>query len=166
MRRWTVRHWLWFAGVVAVVAVAAGFFFYTTVQRPLWDQERLAARTAVRETPMVLVERTALSHGEQAFVIVFGTDGEAKPLIAWVGEEGVVHYAYTEEATTEDEIAARWRAAHPEARLIRIVPGVLRGMYVWEVYYDQKEEGGSRKYYDYYRFEDGELLTTYTLTLR
>jgi uncharacterized protein YpmB len=167
MRSWTLRHWIWFACFVILFAAAACFFAYTTVQRPLWNQESRAVRAALRETPMEHAERTALSHGERAFVIVYGLDEEEKSLIAWVGEEGVEHFAYPEEATSEEEIAERWRAAHPEARLIRIVPGMLRGEYVWEVYYDQKEEPkGSRKYYDYYRFEDGDLLTTYTLTLR
>lgn len=166
MRKNKWKYWVWGAVAIVVTALVSVFYYYTTVQRPWWDTEKRAVRAALDRTPMEEAERTALSNSEESFVIVYGTDGENRPLIAWV--ESVtedVYYAYPDQGTTEEQIRNRWRNAHPDARLIRIVPSLMRGEVAWEVFYEQEVEGGKRKYYDYYRFEDGELLVTYTLTL-
>jgi uncharacterized protein YpmB len=164
MRNWGMRHWIWSLIGAAVLAVTVFFFYYTTVQRPLWDQEKHAARTVLQHTPMEKVTHTELSHSEEAFTIVYGQDAQDQSLIAWSGNEKI-NYIYAHEGETEAEIEYAWRESHPDAELIRIVPSLYRSEYAWEVYYEEAGETGKRKYYDYYRFEDGELLNTYTMTL-
>jgi len=166
MRDWKLRHWLLGAGLLVALLTVALFFYYSTVQRPLWDLKKQAVRTALKETPLERAERTELSHSEQAYVIVYGVDAESEAIIVWVSGEGDTHYAYTGNGTDEAQILEKWRSAHPDGELIRIVPSVLRDEYAWEIYYEKKEPRGVRKYYDYYRFEDGEWLNTYTLTLQ
>lgn len=168
MRSWGLRQWVW-TGIGGILLLTVIFFlYYTTVQRPLWDQRSQAIREAMEHTPLDTAERVELSHGEQSFRIVFGEDESGQSLIAWVGEETAseeIHYAYVDEGETEAEIIHAWQEANPQGKLIRIVPGQLKEQYVWEVLYEVQQEEGTRRYYDYYRFEDGEHVTTYTMSL-
>lgn len=168
MQSWGVRQWVWLGVGFILLLTAIFFFYYTTVQRPLWDLRSQAIREAKEYTPLKTAERVELSRGQQAFRIVYGQDESGQSLIAWVGEDAdpeSIHYAYVDEGESEAEVIHAWQQANPKGELIRIVPSLLKEQYVWEVLYEVKQEEGTRRYYDYYRFEDGEHITTYTMSL-
>jgi uncharacterized protein YpmB len=154
--------WLCAAVVVAVVLAAA--LYYMAVQRPLWNERERAARLALSETPLESIDRTYVFNGEASYQVMIGKDRDGREWIVWVDDEGGVLTAAMDEGISEQEVRNLLRERHPEADVLRAVPGFKDGETVWEVYYRQRDkEGGTRLYYDYYRFRDGEWLETYTL---
>lgn len=174
MKGWRLRQWSWSVGVSLMFVLILLFFYYTTIQRPLWDQRKQAIRDSIEQTPLVHAESAELSHSELGHMIVYGVDENDEKLIVWTladmtESDDIEHveqisYRYISEGVTEEQIESIWTHEHPEARLIRITPSWYDDMHAWEVFYEQTVQDGTRAYYDYYRFDDGQLLTTYTLT--
>lgn len=52
---------------------------------------------------------------------------------------------------SRDDMIGRFEAELPDAKLIRILPGVYGSQYVWQIYYEQ----GGIKYYRFYGLKDG-----------
>jgi len=161
-KRWALRIALGAVATAAVVAVF-GSRFYQTVQAPY--------RTALAEAEREAAERLRLEHvtsverfvGDRPYSVVFATYGD-EDVVVWMWDEGT-HMERLADGTTREEIKAIALAEQPAKRLLRIAPGRLNGAFVWEVFYSLEEEGGTRKYYDYYAFADGRKLETYRLAL-
>lgn len=77
----------------------------------------------------------------------------------------VVHAAYESEGSNRNLLSIKMREKEPDVHIIRMTPGKYKADWVWEVYY-KKSKQDKRTYYDYYRFSDGELLTTLTMGLK
>lgn len=154
----------WLSAAAVVALVLAAVLYYMAVQRPLWDGRDRAARLALSETPVETIDKKYVFNGETSYHVIIGKDKDGREWIVWVDEEGGVLTAATDEGVSEQEVRKLLRQRRPDAEVIRIVPGFKDGETVWEVYYRQREQdGGTRRYYDYYRFRDGEWLETYTL---
>jgi uncharacterized protein YpmB len=150
-------------GILASIAAAFCFFFWS-VHDQEWSRRSMAAEAVTASTYMTNVERVETFVGDKTYSIVFGKDGEGKDAIAWVDlEEETVHLEYAANGISEAEAREKVKAAHPESEILRATPGVWDGVYLWEVFYRLKEEDGSRYYYDYYRFTDGEKIDTWRL---
>jgi len=151
------------AAAVLVVLAAAGLY-YRAIQGGHYEQIEQARRTALNETPLVRAERVWRFAGDDVYYVVAGPDGEGRPLLVWVGPESVtVHSAVY--GISGEEAAERTKRRAGDAAILRTVPGMLDGEPVWEVFYERKEDGGVRRYYDYYRFSDGALLDTLRLNV-
>lgn len=159
--RWKV----WSSLVVAVGAIVfAVIWYYNFIQGPLREQQQTARNLAVEQTAITEVTDVESFAGADSYQIVFGTDDKGEDWIVWVGEEEI-HAEKADDGWASNQIRLMMQEKEPDAQLIRIVPGVWQDEYVWEVYYQKREEKGRRNYYDYYRFRDGDKLTSLRLSL-
>lgn len=61
---------------------------------------------------------------------------------------------------SEAQIRNRFSSEVPAGEIKRIMPGVVNGIYVWQVYY----KDGTHNHYRFYRFSNGEQVDlVYTL---
>ncbi|HEY0827631.1 MAG TPA: hypothetical protein VGE40_06020, partial [Bacilli bacterium] len=65
---------------------------------------------------------------------------------------------------SKQQVEVKVLRQEPKADLIRIVPGTLNNDYVWEAFYKKLEKDGTRYYYTYYKFTDGQHIDTYKLS--
>ncbi|GIQ67598.1 hypothetical protein DUZ99_11035 [Xylanibacillus composti] len=159
--RWKV----WSAVIAAAAAILfAVVWYYNLIQRPLWDEQQAARKLALEQTPITEITSIETFSGAESYQIVFGTDEAGTEWIVWAGKEEL-HAEKADDGWARNQIRLMMQENEPEAELIRIVPGVWKDEYVWEVYYLKRESRGKRHYYDYYRFSDGEKLTTLRLSL-
>jgi uncharacterized protein YpmB len=153
------------AGLVLVGVVL--FRFYLAVQNEEWDSHALASQTVTQSTYIKQVTRVETFRGELPYTIVFGLDEAGQEGVAWVGEQPEdVHMEYLGNGGGMTEAAIREivKQRGADVEIERILPGKLDDELVWEVFYKRKEEGGSRFYYDYYRFMDGTEIDTWKLS--
>ncbi len=160
--------------LIIFVLLGLGLFFfiiqhvYSSLLRETWKEQNEAMQIALNETEMMKVEKAEPFHFEKSFIIVFGENIDEQEMIAWVDLEKrqVIHFEYTENGYNHNLIKLKIRESNPEVRILRMTPGQYREDWVWEVWYKKGEDEGERTYYDYYRFSDGELLTTLTMHMR
>ncbi len=165
----TSRRRMWKALAVAIVsAVALGLFgsrFYQTVQEPHWSALSRAQADALERLNLSRVDSVERFVGDQPYSIVFGADADGEDVAVWMwGEEGL-HIERQSDGLSRDEVKALALKERPGMQLLRIAPGKLGETYVWEVFSSVREQGGTRKYYDYYAFRDGAKVETYRLAL-
>jgi uncharacterized protein YpmB len=158
---------IWFISGVAVVVAAAGglIWLYRSIHMEEWRTEAAVIETVTSSTYLQKVSHAAAFHGDDPYTIVYGEDPDGLPMIAWVSEEGV-HSKYTKDGITEQDARNRVMASHPDADILRVLPGVLNKVYVWEVFYRKEIAQGIQHYYDYYRFEDGHYIETYKMAVQ
>lgn len=160
--------------LIIIVLLGLGLFLfiiqyvYSSILGDTWNEQNDAMQIALNETEMMKVEKAEPFHFEKSYIIVFGENIEKQAMIAWVDleERQVVHFEYTKDGYNENLLKLKIRETDPEVRILRMTPGQFREEWVWEVWYQKGEKQGDRTYYDYYRFSDGELLTTLTMHTR
>ncbi|WP_127588204.1 cell wall elongation regulator TseB-like domain-containing protein [Paenibacillus koleovorans] len=151
---------------LVIILIVLLFRFYLGVQREEWDTYAAAAQTVTENTYLSSVQRIATFQGEATYKIVFGTDEEGREGVAWVGRDSV-HMEYLggqDGGLTEAQIREKVLQKGADFEIERILPGILDGVYVWEAFYKRAEDGGTRYYYDYYRFNDGAEIDTWKLS--
>ncbi|PYI54871.1 DUF5590 domain-containing protein [Paenibacillus flagellatus] len=151
------------AAAVLVASVVALVIFYRTIHNEEWDMRSAAIATVTSSTYMKSVDRVESFVGEKAYMIAFGKDAEGKDAIAWV-DGGEAHMEYADAGISEDEAKRKVTGQNPANEVLRALPGVLNGTYLWEVLYKRREDDGERYYYGYYRFDNGEELDTWRLS--
>ncbi|MEF3301753.1 cell wall elongation regulator TseB-like domain-containing protein [Paenibacillus sp. GYB003] len=150
----------------ALVLIAAALvLLYRTIHGEEWDKRADAVTTVTYSTYIRTVDRVETFVGDAPYRIVFGKDAEGRPAIAWVGDDGT-HMEYESAGVSEAAIREKVMAQNADNDILRILPGVLDGTYVWEALYKRKEEDGTRYYYGYYRFDNGAEIDTWRMTKR
>jgi uncharacterized protein YpmB len=159
------KHWIigGSAGVVLVLILL--YQFYTTVHEGQWLIEEGSIETVTSSTYMRHVNQTFAYHGDKPYTIVYGTDPDERPMIAWVSAEGA-HAEYESDGITATEVRDKVLAQAADAEIMRISPGVYDGVYVWEVFYKRNVEQGVQHFYDYYRFQDGHYIETLKMAIQ
>lgn len=151
---------------VAIAATAVLIVVLILYFRAIYNDEwalRAAAKQAV--TDATYIDRVERFAGEKEYHILFGSDANGRQTISWT-DGTASHTEYADAGISEEQVRQRVIARHPDNEPIRIVPGVLDGVYVWEAFYKRKEEDGTRYFYDYYRFDNGAEIDTWRLSKR
>jgi uncharacterized protein YpmB len=150
--------------VLAVFALLLGLYIFAdSIIAKEWDDKREAVRRAYKESMLVKADRVEPFVGAEPYIIVFGQDKLGKKMIVWVSETSI-HSEYEADGITADGVTEKVKASAPDTKIMRITPGTLEEDYVWEVYYQRKQEDGKTgSFYEYYRFSDGTYLDTYRL---
>lgn len=155
---------IWFVCSV-VILIGLTSWFYTTIQQPLWQEREAARQLILQQSKLDQINEILPFIEEDKYYIATGTDQEGRSMVVWVKEDEV-YEAYTADNYSATLVRQQLLEEEPAANIIRLVPGVYQNEYAWEVYYEKEEEDGSRRYYTYYRFRDGEKLDTYRLPLQ
>lgn len=156
------RFW-WVFGIVSFFLFLLAFgMSYRAVQLPYWQLEDKAVRQALAETELAEAEGVERFVWDEEYQIVYGNNAAGRDMIVWIGDSGI-HSEYVEDGLSAGEVRRLFRSREPQAEVIKLVPGAWRGEWIWEVFYRKAEDKGTRHYYDFYRFYDGEHLMTYSL---
>lgn len=163
------------AGVLLAAIAASVLIYYNTVQTPFWTTERTIKAQAVEAAALTSV--TAITKhvwdkqtwvvegqneaGEDLFVFINPPEEEQADAEALVAE-GTEQVVKASESARKADIKARFLQANPDAVVKRIMPGMLDGQLVWEVFY-MLDENVNKYFYEFYTFREGTLLTTYRL---
>lgn len=149
------------AAALVLLLVGAGFY-YRAIQKDHYAQLEEARRAALEQTDMAVIEDMWRFAGDDVCYVAYGTDAEDRALYVWI-RAGEAAAFPADSGIGGDEAAERTKQAAGDADILRVVPGMLDGEPVWEVFYEREEESGVRRYYDYYRFRDGTLVDTLRL---
>ena len=158
-RRWTVL------GILALVLILLLLNLYMQwVQSGYRQEEQAAERTAKAETGLAEVTKADKFVWEETAWVFQGTDQAGERLFVWVTGKGA-EAVKADDGYPRAQLKADVLRELPDAKLIRIRPGLVDGKKVWEVYYS-RELNVKRHYYAFYGFEDGRNIVTYTLPVR
>jgi uncharacterized protein YpmB len=137
--------------------------FFQTIQAGAWSEESQAVETAYKKTIMTKATKVETFVNAKIFKIVYGEDAIGQQLIVWISDLGV-HTEYVADGLQDKDLRTQFAKKEPTAKLLRILPGKFKDMYVWELYYKKPGESGRQTYYyDYINFKNGTLLDTYNL---
>lgn len=162
---------MWKKIIVAVLAalivmLSAAGLYYRAIQRDHYDRIDQASQLALAQTDLTSIGKVERYAGDEVYYVVSGTDDGGQPLLVWVTDAKTTVQSAVY-GITGDEAAERTRKQYGDGvHILRVVPGMLADEPVWEVYYERNEGDGIRRYYDYYRFQDGEKLDTWRLNLQ
>lgn len=160
MRKWTLSIII---GVLLCILILLSWLYYTA-KDDFADAERTAIRWALELTSMTEVDHVEYFAGATNFTIVFGNNDIGEPLIVWVNDERI-HEEMASDGVVKSTIRKRVIERHGTVDFVHITPGELGDQWVWEVFYKKQDTQGTRHYYDYYTFKDGQWIDTYTLNL-
>lgn len=139
-------------------------FIYKSIFDEHWNERDEAIEKAYEQTELVKASDAELFSYEQAFTIVYGEDSEDKELIVWVGEEDI-HSEYATDGVNKNLLKLKMKEKQPDIEIIKMTPGKYKADWCWEVLYEKEIDGLKHTYYGYYRFSDGEPLTTLRMSV-
>lgn len=151
--------------LLLVLITVALVFFYRTIHGEEWARREAAAKSVTEHTYMATIDRVESFVGEKPYMIVFGKDAVGKEAIYWVDGNNV-HMEYASAGIAESDVRQKVSEQNGDNEIVRVLPGVLNGTYVWEVFYKRTEDDGTRHYYGYYRFDNGAEIDTWRLSKR
>jgi uncharacterized protein YpmB len=134
------------------------------VQGKNWDEKAAAVEKAYEKTILAKATKVESFYGDGPLQIVFGEDKLGHKVIVWVSDKDA-HAEMADEAFTEQQVRETMHKKDPSLELLRVMPGIVEGKYVWEVFYKKTLDSGTRYFYDYYTFQDGTYIDTYRLSL-
>jgi len=147
--------------VVGIILVLVGLnFYYRYVQGPFWDEQKIAEAKAIDTGKLQEATDASKYVWDEPIWIVMGKDAEDEEAVVWLLPTEPLVYKQ-KNGVTEDSIKEAFRQEKPDASIEHVKLGFIHGEAVWEIFYTRKESGSF--FYDFYRFGDGSLLTTYNL---
>ncbi|QDH19478.1 DUF5590 domain-containing protein [Saccharibacillus brassicae] len=151
--------------LVVLILLAGAYLYYMLSMQGRTDERNAAIASARTQGQLTEIERAdKWVWGENSiFWVVQGTTAS--------GEEQYVWLKYTPEGTpaagenafrsmpvagtiTREDMWDRAEAQLPDAKLIRMLPGVYGNQYVWQVFYEQQDT----HYYRFYSLKDGSAV--------
>ncbi|OWR29152.1 hypothetical protein CDO73_15920 [Saccharibacillus sp. O23] len=149
--------------VLIVLILLSGAYLYYMVSMQGRTSERDAAIARAREQAnLTEVSRTDkwVWGDNSIFWVVQGTTAAGQEEYVWLkykddgtpveGQNSVLVLPLAG-TVSRDDMIARFEAELPDAKLIRILPGIYGNQYVWQIFYKQ----GDMRYYRFYGLKDG-----------
>ncbi|NMO98007.1 DUF5590 domain-containing protein [Paenibacillus lemnae] len=144
-----------------LLALLAVQIYYSDVMSGIWDEERAAVQTARQHGGLGKVQKTYHSvwDKDSIYWVAAGQDGEGQDIMVWIkftedgkpAGEQAVHAERISDGTSEQQIMSLIDRDLPGAEILRLLPGMYDGEYVWQLHY--KNEKGT--HYRFFRFQDG-----------
>ena|GEM_PF-260056 len=156
----------WVVLVVTLLLLAFLIFnlWYRSIHAEVWAEEREAAQRASEAAQLTEIDRIDKHVWNTTTWIVQGRDTADQQLMVWLHDDKV-EIIGAADGITEEDLKRQLASDHPEQQIVRIMPGLLNGVKAWEVYYSV--EGSPRRFfYSFYRFDNGQFITTYNLPNR
>jgi uncharacterized protein YpmB len=144
-----------------ILLVVSANLYYTYIQNDRLNEQRKAEIEAQKAVGLTSVKAATKFVWDETYWVVEGTDRDNIPVFVWVNEQGT-NVIKVNEAVPRAEIKATFKKAKPDADIVRIRPGKMGGVEVWEIFYSRNEPG-KHYYYDFYGFRDGRYIQTFNL---
>jgi uncharacterized protein YpmB len=121
----------------------------------------MAESKAQKAAGLVSIKAATKFVWDETYWVVEGTDRDNIPVFVWVNDQGA-NVIKIDEAVSRADIKGTFKKAKPDADIVRIQPGKMGGVEVWEIFYSRNEPG-KHYYYDFYGFRDGRYIQTFNL---
>lgn len=159
-RGWT----LWISALVVLLLVYL-HAEYRSFQRPIWAAELQAEKLAQQKAGLKETSSAEKYVWDAPVWVVRGKNAEGQEVIAWLPEKGEPLLLDMASSRKEGDIRSIFKQRVPDAHIHHVRAGMIGGQPVWEVFYTRKQ-GQTRYYYDFYQYQSGEYMTTYSLTTK
>lgn len=157
----TVSRWIWLI-VCFLVFVCVFFVVYVKTAVSDYDDERNAAIRQAKKEAGIAQTIDAVKHvWDESVWVVTGKDESGVKWFVWERKDGIVKEK-AEDGLSSDDIAGRFKEAHPETDVVRVLPGWFENQPAWEIRY-VIDAASERQAIDFYAFRDGTKLKTYDL---
>ncbi len=103
-------------------------------------------------------------HGEKKWWIVWGIDGNDRPFAGWVEGQNVSIDDTTSKPPPSyfSDFVVNQNSLR---KIIRVTPGVVHDIKVWEVFYKELTSKGYAYHYAYFKWKNSEPIETYQLAV-
>lgn len=160
----TPSKWLWIVLAATLTFLIWLGLYYRDIQTPHWAAEDRAREQLIATGELATVERVHKHAWEDTVWIGYGSDAEDAYKYVFLKSDETTVSVEAADVIADEEMKAKFRANRPEAKLIRLQPGIFLGSPVWEAYYEAPVDGVLYHHYDFYSFDaEGRLLETYLL---
>ena len=132
-------------------------------QQPIWAQELQAEKLAQQKAGLKETSSAEKYVWDEPVWIVRGKNAEGQDMIVWLPQEGDPLLREASTSRTSQDIRGIIKQRQPDANIHHVRAGMLGGQPAWEVFYTRKL-GQTRYYDDFYQFQSGAYITTYSLT--
>lgn len=159
--------WKWVLNSLGIVILVVIILFQINnwIHKDEWKVQDDAIQLAKQKSTIQTVTKVERFVGDETSYVVFGKDPQLQDIIVWVTNLET-HSEWAKDGITEQDALNKVKARDPANQVIRTTAAIWFEQFAWEVYYKKKEEQETRYFYDYYRFDDGQYLDTYSLSIR
>lgn len=148
--------------VIVILLLAACAWLIGSIVTEANADKRQAVAIAREQTDLQYVSKVEPFAGDRAFMVVYGQSADGDEMIVWLNEEEI-YVQLADDGVSEEQIRQQVAASHQGNEILKVSLGKLQDLFVWEVFYKQKDEQSERYYYDYFHFADGSPIDTYRL---
>lgn len=146
--------WILLSILILLLVLFGLHRFYLYIMQDTWNEESAAIQTAKQQTGIVSVDKTWKSVWDEVCWVVQGQNENGEELMVWLPEGGEAHEELLSSGTSEQQIRDIIKSQLPGIRIVRLMPGIYEGEYVWQLFYKEKEH----HYYQFFKFSDGSIL--------
>lgn len=161
----TLQRWIFLFVAALLLLITIVFIYFLDIQNPQRAAIEEAERQAIEAAGLTQVEHVYHQVWDKESWIVEGTDKDDEKVFVWLADESNPEIVKASSGISMQEMKTSFKGEHPNANIIRIQPGLLDNQRVWEVYYSSGDETNHYKY-DFYSFDNGALINSYTLPNR
>ncbi|MBD8836420.1 DUF5590 domain-containing protein [Paenibacillus sp. FSL K6-4396] len=169
------KKWIWIS-LLALVLILFGLQrYYVYVTQDQRKEEALAIQAAQKQLGITSYDELRKyiwgdkEGSDNIYWTLIGKNKDNQDVMVWVKFDAnnepakganAVHSELLQNGMSEAQIRNRFSSEVPAGEIKRIMPGVVNGIYVWQVYY----KDGTHNHYRFYRFSNGEQVDlVYTL---
>jgi uncharacterized protein YpmB len=158
----TLKRWIILITVCLVLLITAFFLYFREIQSPQWTAIKDAKEQAAKAADLTSVETVYHHIWNKESWIITGVNQADEEVFVWLTEDKLPEIVKASEGISEQTLKNTFKNEKPDAQIKRIQPGLLDDKKVWEVYYANGQKP-QHFLYDFYSFDTGTLIKTYTL---
>ncbi|AWB44974.1 hypothetical protein DCC85_12590 [Paenibacillus sp. CAA11] len=142
--------------IMAVILVFIGVYqYYIYVQKDTWKAEDAAILRAKKEAGLVQTTEVTKSVWDTVCWVVEGKNADGEDIMVWLDGDSAPHIELKSNGLSKQAMTNKVKSELPDARIVRLLPGVYEGQYVWQLFY----KADDHYYYRFYRFSNGQPLS-------
>ncbi len=158
----TLKRWLVLITVCLLLLITVSFIYFRNVQSPQWSAIKAAKEQATEAAKLTEIDKVSHHIWQKDSWIVEGINDQNEAVFVWVTEGQLPVIIKASEGMSEKSIKDAFTSNKPQAEVKRIQPGLFDDKPIWEIYYNDGEKPQHYRY-DFYRFDDGAFIDSYTL---
>ncbi|MGO4343949.1 DUF5590 domain-containing protein [Paenibacillus sp. MCAF9] len=158
----TLKRWLLLITAFLLLLLTVSFIYFREVQSPEWTAINAAKEQATKAADLMEIEKVHHHIWQKNSWVVEGINQQDEHVYVWLTEEQQPVIMKATEGISEKSLKDNFISKRPLAEIKRIQPGLLDDKTVWEIYYNDGEKPDHYRY-DFYRFDDGAFIDSYTL---
>ncbi|OBZ17532.1 MULTISPECIES: DUF5590 domain-containing protein [Bacillales] len=158
----TLKRWIILIALCLVLLITAFFIYFREIQSPHWAAIKDAKEQATKAADLTSIE-TVYHHiwSKESWIVTGVNQADEKVFVFMTGDK-LPEIVKASDGISEQALKNSFKNEKPAAQIKRIQPGLLDDKKVWEVYYDNGQKP-QHSLYDFYSFDTGTLVETYTL---